>query len=104
VTWEFGGTPSTNRALYDKWSPSNFVQNWNTPMLIIHSQHDYRVDLSEGYQAFTALRTRGVPGKFLYFPDESHWVLHPRNRRLWWGTVLDWLDQYLRPRATAGGR
>jgi len=104
VTWEFGGTPSANRELYEKWSPSNFAQNWKTPMLIIHSQHDYRVDLSEGYQAFTALRTMGVPGKFLYFPDEGHWVLRPRDRRLWWGTVLDWVDQYLRPTATAGGR
>jgi dipeptidyl aminopeptidase/acylaminoacyl peptidase len=97
VEWEFGGTPYGNRALYETWSPLNSVQHWKTPMLIVHSQLDYRVDLSEGYQAFTALRTMGVPAKFLYFPDEGHWVLRPRNRRLWWGTVLDWLDQYLRP-------
>ena len=95
--WEFAGTPYANRAMYEKWAPLNFVQNWHTPMLIVHSQLDYRVDLSEGYQAFTALRKLGVPGKFLYFPDEGHWVLRPRNRRIWWGTVLDWLDQYLRP-------
>ncbi len=50
---------------------------------------------SEGYQAFTALKLRGVPSKFLYFPDEGHWVLKPRNRRLWWSTVLDWIDSYL---------
>ena len=103
VDWEFGGTPYANRALYEKWSPLNFVQNWKTPMLIVHSQLDYRVDLSEGYQAFTALKVRGVPAKFLYFPDEGHWVLKPRNRRLWWNTVLDWLDQYLKPGATATG-
>ena len=66
-------------------------------MLIVHSQLDYRVDLSQGYEAFTALRKRGVPGKFLYFPNESHFVHRPRDRRLWWGTVLDWLDQYLQP-------
>ncbi|HWZ29390.1 MAG TPA: S9 family peptidase [Gemmatimonadales bacterium] len=98
--WEFGGTPyqedGGNRALYEQWSPMNFVQNWKTPMLIVHSQLDYRVDLSEGYQAFTALKLHNVPGKFLYFPDEGHWVLHPRNRRLWWGVVMDWLDQYLK--------
>lgn len=94
VTWEFDGTPYANRALYEKWSPLNFVQNWKTPMLIVHSQHDYRVDLSEGLQAFTALRTMGVPAKFLYFPDEYHFVTKPRNRRLWWGVVLDWIDQY----------
>jgi dipeptidyl aminopeptidase/acylaminoacyl peptidase len=98
--WEFGGTPyqepGGNRALYGQWSPFNFVQNWKTPMLIVHSQLDYRVDLSEGYQAYTALQLHHVPGKFLYFPDEGHFVLRPRNRRLWWGVVEDWLDQYLR--------
>ncbi|HVH08659.1 MAG TPA: S9 family peptidase [Gemmatimonadales bacterium] len=95
VDWEFGGTVYANRALYEKWSPLNFVRNWRTPILIVHSQLDYRVDLSEGYQAFTAAKVLGVPAKFLYFPDEGHWVTKPRNRRLWWGTVLDWLDQYL---------
>jgi dipeptidyl aminopeptidase/acylaminoacyl peptidase len=99
--WEFAGTPYGNRALYDKWSPLHFVKNWKTPILIVHSQLDYRVDLSEGYQAFTAAKVMGVPAKFLYFPDEGHWVLKPRNRRLWWGTVLDWLDQYLKPGSTA---
>jgi dipeptidyl aminopeptidase/acylaminoacyl peptidase len=96
VNWEFGGTPYANRALYEKWAPLNFVKSWRTPMLIVHSQLDFRVDLSEGYQAFTALKTMGVPAKFLYFPDEGHWVLRPRNRRIWWGVVLDWIDQYLK--------
>src|SRR2546427_145348 len=100
VDWEFGGTPYANRALYEKWSPLNFVQNWKTPILIVHSQLDYRVDLSEGYQAFTAAKLQGVPSKFLYFPDEGHWVLRPRNRRLWWETVLDWIDQSLKPPPT----
>jgi dipeptidyl aminopeptidase/acylaminoacyl peptidase len=94
--WEFGGTPYENRALYEKWSPLNYVKNWKTPILIVHSQLDYRVDLSEGYQAFTAAKRMGVPAKFLYFPDEGHWVLRPRNRRLWWSTVLDWLEAYLK--------
>lgn len=97
--WEFGGSPLSPlaRATMERWSPANFFGNWKTPMLVIHSQRDYRVDLSEGLQAFTALKLRGVPAKFLYFPDEDHWVTKPRNRRLWWSTVLDWLDQYLRP-------
>jgi len=103
VNWEFGGTPYANRALYEKWSPLNFVRNWKTPILIVHSQLDYRVDLSEGYQAFTAAKQLGVPAKFLSFPDEGHWVLKPRNRRLWWGTVLDWLDQYLKSPSARGG-
>ena len=94
--WEFGGTPYANRALYEQWSPLNFVKNWKTPILIVHSQLDFRVDLSEGYQAFTAAQRMGVASKFLYFPDEGHWVLRPRNRRMWWGTVLDWLEAYLK--------
>ena len=99
--WEFGGLPTDPqaRAVIEKWSPANFAQNWTTPMLVVHSQLDYRVDVSEGLQAFTNLRLRGIPGKFLYFPDEDHFVTRPRNRRLWWGTVLDFLDQYLKPTA-----
>jgi dipeptidyl aminopeptidase/acylaminoacyl peptidase len=96
--WEFGGSPLTPNArnVMEKWSPANSIANWSTPMLIVHGQQDFRVDVSEGYQAFTALRLRGVPAKFLYFPDEGHFVLKPRNRRLWWGTVLDWFDSLLR--------
>src|SRR5438552_10387139 len=98
------GLPVLHRVeLYEKWSPLNSVKNWKTPILFVHGQLDYRVDLSEGYQAFTAARRMGVPAKFLYFPDEGHWVLKPRNRRLWWGTVLDWLDHYLKPAAPATG-
>ncbi|MGE0352351.1 MAG: prolyl oligopeptidase family serine peptidase [Gemmatimonadales bacterium] len=95
---EFGGSQLAiaARAIMEKWSPANYASNWTTPMLIIHGQDDYRVDLSEGLQAFTALRLRGIPGKFLYFPDEGHFVLKPRNRRLWWGTVLDWIDDRTR--------
>ena len=93
--WEFGGSLYNNRALYEQWSPLNHVNNWKTPLLIVHGQLDYRVDLSEGYQAFTAAKRRGVDAKFLYFPDEGHWVLRPRNRRIWWGTVLDWLEVHL---------
>ena len=101
--WEFGPGGVTNpetRAMLDRWSPHLHADKWKTPMLIAHGQLDYRLDVSEGLQAFTALKVRNVPAKFLYFPDEGHWVLKPRNRRLWWGTVLDWMDEYLRPRIT----
>jgi dipeptidyl aminopeptidase/acylaminoacyl peptidase len=93
--WEFGGPLYANRALYEQWSPLNHVSNWKTPILVVHGQLDYRVDLSEGYQAFTAAKRMGLDAKFLYFPDEGHWVLRPRNRRIWWGTVLDWLEVHL---------
>jgi dipeptidyl aminopeptidase/acylaminoacyl peptidase len=100
TNWEFGpggvANPETRETL-NRWSPSNYADRWQTPMLVIHGQQDMRVDLSEGLQAFTALKTRGVAGKFLYFPDEGHWVLKARNRRVWWSTMLDWLDEYLRP-------
>jgi dipeptidyl aminopeptidase/acylaminoacyl peptidase len=96
--WEFGGTPTgrESRALMQKWSPEAAAANWQTPMLVVHGQQDFRVDVSEGYQAFTALKLKGIPAKFLYFPDEGHWVLKPRNRRIWWGVVLDWADSYLK--------
>ncbi len=95
---EFGGNPYGDaRDRYEKWSPLNFVKNWKTPMLVVHSQHDYRLDLSEGLQAFTALQEMGVPSRFLYFPDEFHFVTKPRNRRLWWATLTEWLGSYLHP-------
>jgi dipeptidyl aminopeptidase/acylaminoacyl peptidase len=94
--WEFKGTPWENRELYEKFSPSNFVKNFKTPMLVIHGQLDYRLDVSEGFQMFTALQKMHVPSKMLYFPDESHWVLKPLNSELWHKTVLEWLARYLK--------
>ena len=94
--WEFKGTPWTNPAMYARWSPSNFVRNFKTPMLIIHSELDYRVPFGEGLQLFTALQRMGVESKMLMFPDEGHWVLKPQNSLLWHHTVLDWLDKHLK--------
>jgi len=94
--WEFKGTPWTNPEMYKKWSPSNYVKNFRTPTLVIHGQLDYRVDVSQGFMMFTALQRMGVPSKMLYFPDEGHHILKPQNARLWWRTVLDWLDMYLK--------
>ena len=97
--WEFKGTPWTNPAMYSRWSPHKFVQNFNTPILIIHSELDFRVPLGEGMQLFTAVQRKGIDSKFLTFPDEGHWVLKPQNSNLWYNTVLDWLDKYLVPSA-----
>ncbi|HTX19802.1 MAG TPA: S9 family peptidase [Bacteroidota bacterium] len=94
--WEFKGTPWENRELYEKFSPSNFVTHFHTPMLLIHSQLDYRLDVSEGFQMFTALQRMHVPSEMLYFPDEGHWVLKPLNSELWHKTVLEWLAKYLK--------
>jgi len=93
--WEFKGQPWTNPAMYSRWSPHKFVENFNTPLLIIHSELDYRVPIGEGMQLFTAVQLKGIDSKFLTFPDEGHWVLKPQNSQLWYHTVLDWLDKYL---------
>ncbi len=94
--WEFKGTPWTNKPIYDKWSPSNYIKNFKTPTLVVHGQLDYRLDVSEGFQLFTALQKMKVPSKMLYFPDEGHWVLKPQNSQLWYKTVNDWVDQWVK--------
>ena len=93
--WEFKGSSWTNPAMYSRWSPHKFVQNFNTPILIIHGELDYRVPIGEGMQLFTAVQRKGIDSKILIFPDEGHWVMKPQNSQLWYHTVLDWLDKYL---------
>jgi len=95
--WELKGTPWANPALYNRWSPNKFVQNFNTPILIIHNELDYRVPIEQGMQLFTAVQKKGIDSRMLIFPDEGHWVLKPQNSQLWYHTVLDWLDKYLQP-------
>ncbi|HMG87432.1 MAG TPA: S9 family peptidase [Terracidiphilus sp.] len=98
--WEFKGNPwdyygkpdSTNP--FRKWSPSLSAKNFKTPTLVVHSQLDYRLDVSEGYQLFDTLQLLHVPSKMLYFPDEGHWVLKPQNSQVWYKTVNDWVDQW----------
>jgi dipeptidyl aminopeptidase/acylaminoacyl peptidase len=94
--WEFHGNPWDNPELYQKWSPNQTVKNFKTPTLIIHSELDYRVPVSQGMELFTALQRKGIPSKFLYFPDEGHWVLKPQNSKLWYQTVTDWFNQWLK--------
>jgi len=94
--WEFKGTPIENRASYQKWSPHQYAKNFKTPTLVVHGQLDYRLDVSEGFQLFTTLQTMGVPSKMLYFPDEGHWVLKPQNSQLWYKTVNDWVDRWVK--------
>lgn len=94
--WEFRGTPWTNPKMYAKWSPHRFISKFQTPMLIIHGEQDFRVPVSEGLQAFTAHQRMGVPSKLLYFPDEGHFILKPQNSELWYNTVHEWLADYLK--------
>jgi dipeptidyl aminopeptidase/acylaminoacyl peptidase len=94
--WEFKGTPWTNPAMYQRWSPHNFVNNFKTPILIIHGELDFRVPIGEGLLLFTAVQRKGIDSKLLIFPDEGHWVLKPQNSQLWYHTVLGWVDKYLK--------
>ncbi len=93
--WEFGGKPWEAGSLYEKWSPCNLAANFRTPMLVVHSELDYRVPVSQGFQLFTTLQRLGVESKMLYFPDEDHFVSKPQNARLWWKTVLGWIGDHV---------
>ena len=92
--WEFRGPPWESREQYAKWSPNNFAQNLKTPTLVVQGELDFRVPVEQGLGMFTALQRRGVESRLLYFPDEGHWVLKPRNSLLWYRTVLDWIDSH----------
>jgi len=94
--WEFKGTPWTNKPMYERWSPHNFVQNFKTPILVITNDLDFRVPVTEGLQLFTAAQRMGVESKLVDFSDEGHWVGKPGNSVFWYNTVLDWLDKHLK--------
>ncbi len=93
--WENGGTPWQNPAGYEKFNPIVHVDKWKVPMLVIHGQQDFRIPMEQGLAAFGALQRKGIESKFLYFPDENHWVLKPQNSILWHDTVNAWLKQHL---------
>ena len=98
--WEFKGTPwksEISENLYEKWSPHRFAANFSTPMLVIHGELDFRVPVSQAFQTFTALQRQGVPSKLLYYPDEGHFVLKPKNAELWWKTNYEWFEKWLNP-------
>jgi len=71
------------------------VENMTTPMLVVQGEQDFRCVTLESLALFTALQRKGVPSRLLYFPDEGHWVLKPKNRKVWWETVLDWIERYV---------
>lgn len=77
-------------------SPHKFVDKWDTPILCIHGEKDYRINTNQGMGAFNAARMRGIPAELLLFPDENHWVLKPQNGILWQRTFFNWLDKWLK--------
>lgn len=83
------------RRTYDN-SPHRFVDKWDTPILCIHGEKDYRINANQGFGAFNAARMHGIPAELLIFPDENHWVLKPQNGILWQRTFFGWLDKWLK--------
>ncbi|MDX1983871.1 MAG: S9 family peptidase [Bryobacteraceae bacterium] len=96
VKWEFKGMPWESPEVYEKWSPSNFINEFKTPTLVIHGELDYRVPVGQGLQLFTGLQMKKVPSKLLLFPDEGHWILKPQNSVLWYNSFLDWITEWTR--------
>ena len=101
TNWDLGGAyweknnPAVKRSYAN--SPHLFVDKWDTPILCIHGEKDYRILASQGMAAFNAAKLRGVPAELLIFPDENHWVLKPQNGILWQRTFFKWLDKWLKP-------
>ncbi|MFC1726515.1 alpha/beta hydrolase family protein, partial [candidate division KSB1 bacterium] len=92
---DLGGFPKDSK-LYEKFSPSNFVKNFKTPILVIHGQNDFRIPVEQGFAMFTALQTMNVPSKLLYFPDEYHFINKPQNALIWWEQIHKWFAKYLK--------
>ena len=82
------------RNWFEIYSPERYVKNWNTPMIIIHGGKDYRVPLTEGLSAFTALQMKGIPSEFLFLHEENHWVLKAENQIKWFEEVYKFFDKY----------
>jgi dipeptidyl aminopeptidase/acylaminoacyl peptidase len=92
--WERGGPPWEAEGEYGQHNPIDHVTKWCKPTLVIHGQLDFRVVDTQGISTFTALQRRGVPSRFLYFPDENHWVLKPHNSIQWHEEVIGWLNRW----------
>ncbi len=98
--WDLGGPywgDPRARPAYERDSPHRCADQWNTPLLIIQGEKDFRTPASEGLQAFTAAQAQGVPSRLLYYPDEGHWVLGAQNGLLWHRVFFDWLDRWCQP-------
>lgn len=98
ANWDIGG-PYWEKNVpisYEKFSPHNFVGKWDTPILVIHGEKDFRVPFNQGMEAFQAARLKGIEARFLAFPNEGHWVQTPQNSMLWIREFYSWLDGHLK--------
>ena len=100
ANWDMGGAPwEKDNAVAQRTfanSPRKLVDNWDTPILVIHGERDYRILAGQGMAAFNAAKLRGIPAELLIYPDENHWILRPQNALLWQRTFFGWLDKYLK--------
>lgn len=98
ANWDLQGPywEEANAEGYARFDPSNYVQNWTAPILVIHGGLDFRVPINQGMEAFQAAQLRDIPSRFLYFPNEGHWVLSPQNGLLWHSEFFGWLDRWLK--------
>jgi dipeptidyl aminopeptidase/acylaminoacyl peptidase len=98
--WDIGGPywDKSNEAAQRSYSfsPHLFVEKWDTPILVITGEKDFRIPFTQGMAAFNAAVMRDIPAEFLYFPDESHWVTKPQNGILWQRVFKNWLDKWLK--------
>ena len=92
--WHRPQLPNAKKTYHD--SPHKMVEKWDTPILCIHGEKDYRINATQGMSAFNAARMKGIPAELLIFPDENHWVLKPQNGVLWQRTFFNWLDRWLK--------
>jgi acylaminoacyl-peptidase len=92
--WEKGGAVYDVPENYERFNPINHVKQWSKPMLVVQGGKDYRIPLDQALGTFTVLQRRGIESKFLYFPDENHWVLKPQNSAQWYDEVLGWLNRW----------
>ena len=97
ANWDLGGNYWQNPQpkAYTDYNPSNFVEKWNTPIMVIQGGIDFRVPYEQGQEAFQAAKLKGLKTKFLYFPNENHWVLHPQNGLVWQREFFEWLKETL---------
>ena len=99
TNWDLGGPyweKNAKTAHSYANSPHLFVDRWNTPICVVHSEFDFRIVASQGMAAYNAAKLRGLEARYLYFPDETHWVLRPQNSLLWHRNFIDWFDKYLK--------
>jgi len=100
ATWgrprSFGGEPWKNIAAIDAYNPARFTADYNTPMLVIHGEQDFRVPVTQGLECYGVLQGKGVPARLVHFPDENHWILKRHNSLRWYEEVTSWLERWMK--------